>query len=67
VSIISEERHEIDSQVEASVHQVRIELASDDVPAEGEARVELERRILERAEHWARLCVAERHIDVAEL
>ena len=64
VSIISEERHEIDSHVEASVHQVRIELAADRVPAEAAAREELERRILERAEHWARLCVAERHVDV---
>jgi len=67
VSIIAEERHEIDAQVEASVHQVRIELAADRVPREGEQREELERRILERAEHWAHLCVAERHIDVPEL
>ena len=67
VSIIAEERHEIDSQVEASVHQVRIELAADRVPVEGAARAELERHVLERAEHWARLCVAERHIDVPEL
>jgi hypothetical protein len=67
VSIIAEERHEIDSQVEASVHQVRIELAADRVPAEGAAREELEQRILERAEYWAHLCVAERHVDVAEL
>ena len=64
VSIISERRHEIDSNVEASVHQVRIELASDRVPGEGAARDELELRIIERAEHWARLCVAERHIDI---
>jgi hypothetical protein len=67
VSIIAEERHEMDSQVEASVHQVRIELAADRVPGEGAARDELEQRILERAEHWARACVAERHVDVAEL
>jgi hypothetical protein len=67
VSIIAEERHEIDSQVEASVHMVRIELAADRVPVEGAARTELERHILERTEHWARLCVAERHIDVPEL
>jgi hypothetical protein len=64
VSIISEVRHEIDAQVEASVHQVRIEVAADRVPGEGPAREELEGRILERAEYWARLCVAERHIDV---
>src|SRR6478735_12032045 len=31
VSIISEERHEIDAHAEASVHQVRVEI-SDEVP-----------------------------------
>jgi hypothetical protein len=67
VSIISEERHEIDSHVEASVHQVRIEVAADRAPGDGPDRDALEARILERAEHWARLCVAERHADVAEL
>jgi hypothetical protein len=66
VSIISEERHEIDSNIDASVHQVRIEVASDRVPGEGPEREELERRILERAKHWVRLCVAERHTDGAE-
>src|SRR5213595_1440125 len=55
VSIISEERHEIDAQVEASVHQVRIEVAADRVPADGARRAKVERRILERAEHWARV------------
>src|SRR5437667_10491207 len=58
VSIISEERHEIDAHVEASVHQVRIEVATDDVPAGGGDRHAIEERILERAEHWARLCVS---------
>lgn len=58
VSIVAEERHEIDDQGEASIHQVRIELA------EGDA--ETERRILERAEHWARLCVADRRADVTD-
>jgi hypothetical protein len=68
VSIISEERHEIDSEVEASVHLVRIEVAADRVPGIGPARDELERKILERAEHWAHLCVADRRIavDVAD-
>ena len=65
VSIIAEERHEIDAHGEASVHQVVIEV-TDGVPG-GEAREELERRLLERAELWARQCIAERHADVAEL
>ena len=64
VSIISEERHEIDAHVEASVHQVRIEVASDRVPAAGAERDAIQERILERADHWARTCVADRHIGV---
>lgn len=64
VSIISEERHEIDAQVEGVVHQVRIEVAADRMGDEDP--VELESRILERAEHWARLCVADRHAEVTD-
>jgi hypothetical protein len=66
VSIISEERHEIDAHVEASVHQVRIEVASDRVPADGAERTAIEERILERAEHWARVCVTQRHAEIAD-
>jgi hypothetical protein len=64
VSIISEERHEIDSRGEASVHQVRIEVSTE--ATTGEAADEVEQRILERAEHWARVCVAERHAEVTD-
>jgi len=67
VSIISEERHETDGRVEASVHQVRIEVGTDQVPRDEGERATLEERVVERAEHWARLCVAERHADVAEI
>ncbi len=61
VSIVSEERHEIDPHAEGVVHQVRIEVAS----ADGD-RDEIERRILERAEHWARLCVADRRAEITD-
>lgn len=67
VSIISQDRHEIAARVEASVHQVLIEVEAGYVPDGEEQRAELERRLLERAEHWAHQCVAERHADVAEL
>jgi hypothetical protein len=66
VSIISEERHEIDSHVEASVHQVRIEVSSDRVPDAAAERAAIEERVLERAEHWMRVCVAERHAEIAD-
>ena len=49
VSIISEERHEIDAHAEASVHQVRIEISTVCRRATSE-REALEQRILERAE-----------------
>jgi len=65
VSIIAEERHEIDADVEASVHQVRIEVTRG-LPASDHERRELEQRILDRAVYWARQCVAERHVDIAE-
>ena len=67
VSIISEERHEIDGQVEASVHQVRIQVARDRVPQDAAALEQLEEKIVERADYWARTCIAERHSEVAEL
>jgi hypothetical protein len=66
VAIISEDRHEIDAHVEASVHQVRIEIASDRVPTSDAARREIEELILVRAEQWARMCVAERHAEIAD-
>lgn len=53
VSIVSEERHEIGHGVEASVHLVRVEL-----PPEAN-----QERILDRCDHWARLCASERHLD----
>jgi hypothetical protein len=67
VSIISEERHEIDEHVEASVHQVRIEVARDRVPDEDTQLDDLVDKLVERADYWARTCVADRHAEVAEL
>jgi len=66
VSIVSEERHEIDADAEASIHLVRIEIPPEDVPADGAARAELAQRLVERAEHWGRLCAAERHADLTD-
>jgi hypothetical protein len=64
VSIIAEERHEIDAHAEASVHQVRIEVAPDNLPGDPFRRRSLEQRLLDRASHWARLCATERHAGV---
>jgi len=66
VSMIAKERHQIAASVEASVHQVRIEVAADRVPPAGPERQSVIARLVERAEHWARMCVAERHAEIAD-
>jgi hypothetical protein len=56
VTIVSEVRHEIDRHSEAAVHQVRIE-----VPRLNGGEPELlEAWIVEQAEHWAHVCIADR-------
>ena len=64
VSIISEQRHEIGPAVEASLHQVRIELAHDVVDEEPASLDSLERALVDAAERWAIDCAASRHVDV---
>jgi hypothetical protein len=60
VTIICEERHEIGGNAEATVLQVRIEIAPDGVPVEPAERAMLEDRLLERASYWARACITGR-------
>ncbi|HEV2711952.1 MAG TPA: hypothetical protein VGU26_02555 [Gaiellaceae bacterium] len=67
VSIVSEERHEIDAHSEAAVHQVRIEVDSESLPDDKGRREELAGRLIETAERWANGCIAERRVDVSEL
>ncbi|HTR33727.1 MAG TPA: hypothetical protein VMH47_07610 [Gaiellaceae bacterium] len=66
VTVIAEERHLLDANAEASLHQVRIEVSADLAPAQPAARAELERRIVERADYWARVCVADRHAELTD-
>src|SRR5437764_8652390 len=67
VSIVAEQRHEIGEGTEASVHQVRIEVADEELPyAEGE-RDDVAARLVEAAERWAQACIADRHAEVSEL
>jgi hypothetical protein len=66
VSIISEERHEIADTSEVQLHQVRVEVAQDDLPSDEHELDELRGRLLELSERWAQACIAERHTEVAE-
>jgi hypothetical protein len=67
VSIVSEERHEIDDHSEASIHQVRIEIPPDELPEDMREREQLAGRLIETAERWADACIAARHADVSDL
>jgi hypothetical protein len=60
VSIVAEERHEIDMQSEASVHQVRIEVAPESLPKSRTDREQLAGRLIETAERWADACISDR-------
>jgi truncated hemoglobin YjbI len=56
-SIVAEQRYEFAGDVEAAVHQVRIEVES---PIDEEFRG----RLLEIAERWADACAAERTLQL---
>ena len=53
ITIVAEQRTVADREMEASVHQIRIELGEDDP-----------QRPLLIAEQWAEACVAERSVDL---
>ena len=55
VTIVAEQRSVADREMEASVHQIRIELDDGDP-----------QRPLLIAERWAESCVAERHAEITE-
>ena len=60
VTIVAEDRYELDPSLETSVHIVRIELAARQIPANDLDRRRLEHTLVERAEQWARACIADR-------
>jgi hypothetical protein len=64
VSIVSERRHEISDQVEASVHQVSIGVSAEGVPRDVVEAARLEGKIVALAEAWAHACSGERRAAV---
>jgi hypothetical protein len=67
VSIVAEERHEIGPDAEASLNQVRIEVAPEQLPDDEHELDMLCGRLVEAADSWARGCIADRHAEVSEL
>jgi hypothetical protein len=67
VSIVAEERHEIAESSEASLNLVRVEVAPEQLPDDEHELDQLCGRLVEAAERWAQGCIAERHVDTADL
>ena len=67
LTIVSERRYEIGTHVEATLHQVRIEIERDRLPGNPTELAEFRGRLVERATAWAEACIAERHAEVTEL
>lgn len=67
ISIVSEQRHEVSTEVEASVHQVRVVLDEAQLPAGAGDRAALVERLVDAADAWARTCIAERAVEVSDL
>jgi hypothetical protein len=66
LAIVSEDRHEFGDHSEAEVHQVRIEVPSEALPAGEDEVIELRGRVLEAAERWAQECIDERHVELSD-
>jgi hypothetical protein len=66
VSLVSEQRHEVSEESEVALHQVRVEVAGDRLPADPDSLEELETRLLAGAERWARVCIADRQAELTE-
>jgi hypothetical protein len=66
VAIVAERRHEIGEDSEASLNQVRIEVAPEHLPDDERELDMLCGRLVEAAENWANSCIAERHAEVSE-
>lgn len=67
VSIVAEVRHEVSEESEVALHQVRVQVASDQLPESGAERREFQIRLLATCERWANACVADRHGELTEL
>ena len=66
VAIVAEERHEIGEASEASLNQVRVEVATEHLPDDEHELEQLCGRLVEAAGRWARDCIAERRVEISE-
>ena len=66
-SIVGEQRHEMGDGAEVVLHQVRVAVPRDQLPADQGKREALCEKLVGLCEIWARRCIHERHADITEL
>src|SRR5438874_5769408 len=64
VTIVAEQRHELSDEVEASIHQVRVEVEEANLPEGVVGLAELSDRLVDACDGWARSAIDARHVDV---
>jgi hypothetical protein len=67
ISIVGEQRHEISEDAEVVLHQVRVSVSPENVPADPNERKEFCERLVTLAEIWARQCINERSSEISDL
>ncbi len=63
-AIVSEQHYEVGHGREATVHQVRVEIADDALPSDEAELDAVTRRLVDVAGRWAEGCAAERHAEL---
>jgi hypothetical protein len=66
VSVVAEIRHEVSAESEVALHQVRVEVAGDQLPAAPAEREAFANRLVAVCESWASACVAARHAEISD-
>ena len=64
VAVVSERRHELEGGTEIAVHQVKVQLPTEELPDDEFALGDLAGRLTGIAEAWARGCFADRHVEI---
>ena len=64
VTIVAEHRHELSEEVEASLHQVRVEIDDEQLPKDADELASLSERLLGACDVWARRAIDARHVDI---
>jgi hypothetical protein len=67
VSIVGEQRHEMTEEAEVVLHQVRVAVSPDRIPANLPEKRAFCERLVTLAEIWARQCFSDRHAELTEL